>query len=106
MTNLKKIKKELPLVSFLLLSKNDEKGVKRVLESVAMQNYPKNRLDIVVNDDGSTDTSAQVARKFTKRVFVRPGGGLYGNWIYGMHKIKGEYFYYIEQDIELRGKNW
>lgn len=95
-----------PKVSFILLTLNDVKGTEKCLRSVKMQDYPKGLIDIVVVDNGSTDGSEKVAKKMGARVFSQPKGTLYSNWIYGMHRVKGEYFFYLEQDIELRDKSF
>lgn len=95
-----------PKVSFILLTINDVKGVEKCLKSVNLQDYPKMKIDTVVVDNGSTDGSAEMAKKLGARVFIHPEGDLYSNWIRGMRRIKGDYFFYLEQDIVLRDKNF
>lgn len=102
---MKKVK-NWPKISFILLTLNGGEGVIKALESIKMQDYPLKKIDIVVIDDGSKDKSVEYARRYTNKVFRRPGNGLYKNWIFGLHEVTGEFVYYIEQDIELRGKNW
>lgn len=103
---MKKRRIEIPKISFILLTLNDEKGVRRVLESVKIQDYPHELIEVVVVDDGSSDNSVKIAKRYTSKVYVRPRNGLYANWVYALHKVTGEYVYYIEQDIELRGKDF
>jgi glycosyltransferase involved in cell wall biosynthesis len=95
-----------PRVSFILLTFNGGDGVKKCLESVRKLDYPKKLIDVVVVDNNSKDQSVQIAKKFGWRVYLRPKGNLYSNWIYGLHKVKGELFFYLEQDIVLRNKNF
>jgi glycosyltransferase involved in cell wall biosynthesis len=99
----KKIQKqtEWPKVSFILLTFNDKKGVIKCINSVWMQDYPSGLIDLVVVDNGSKDGSSEIARKMGARVFVHPEGDLYSNWIRGLHKINGEFVFYLEQDIVL-----
>ena len=95
-----------PEVSFILLTYNGGEGVRKILESIKIQDYPKDLVDVVVVDDGSTDNSVDIAKQYNTRIFKRKGGGLYANWVYGLHRTKGDYVYYVEQDIELRGEKW
>lgn len=95
-----------PKVSFILLTYNGGGGVKKCLDSVDKQSYPKNLIDTVVVDNGSSDNSVGIAKKYKARVFVHPEGNLYSNWVRGLHKCRGEFVFYLEQDIVLRGKNF
>lgn len=98
--------KNFPKVSFLLLTLNDEKGVKKCLESVKKQNYPKDKVEIIVIDNGSSDNSAQVAKDYTNKVTVNHENA-YKNRANGMRMATGEFvFMMLEQDIELRSKNF
>lgn len=99
-------KNKWPKVSFILLTLNDEAGVRKCLESVKKQSYPKELIDVVVVDNGSNDNSVKIAKRFNVRIFVHPEGGLYSNWIRGLHKVKGEFVFYLEQDIVLRHRNF
>lgn len=95
-----------PKVSFILLTLNGGDGVRTCLESLLRQSYSPELIDIVVVDNGSSDDSVKIARKFGARVFLHPEGNLYSNWIRGLHKIKGEFVFYLEQDIVLRGNDF
>lgn len=95
-----------PKVSFVLLTYNGGDGVRKAIESVKKQDYPKDLIEIVVVDNGSTDQSASVAKKLGARVFIEPKGTLYSNWVIGLHKVTGEFMFYLEQDIVLRQKDF
>lgn len=95
-----------PKVSFVLLTFNGGDGVRTSIESVKKQDYPKNKIEIVVVDNGSTDDSVAIAKNLGARVFIEPKGTLYSNWVVGLHEVTGEYMFYLEQDIILRGKNF
>lgn len=89
-------------VSFILLTFNGGSGVRKCIESLRRQNYPQNLVDLVVVDNGSTDDSVAIAKELGARVFIQPKGTLYSNWVFGLHKVRGEFVFYLEQDIVLR----
>src|SRR3989344_5053584 len=53
-----------PKVSILIPAYNEEKNISKTIESVLKLNYPKNKIEIIVIDDSSTDKTAQIAEKF------------------------------------------
>jgi glycosyltransferase involved in cell wall biosynthesis len=52
----------LPLVSFVIPVKNSASRLQRLLATVVANDYPRELVEILVVDNESTDTSAQVAR--------------------------------------------
>ncbi|KKQ47609.1 MAG: hypothetical protein US75_C0002G0021 [Candidatus Woesebacteria bacterium GW2011_GWC1_38_13] len=97
---------KLPKVSIVVLSFNGEKYLKRCLLSVEKQIYPKNKLELIVVDNGSSDKSVKLAKKYTNRVYVIKNiDGGYSNRASGMRLATGDFVYMIlEQDMELRSK--
>lgn len=57
-----------PLVSVVIDNYNYGRFLGQCLQSVLDQDYPKDRLEIIVVDDGSTDDSREVAARFKPRV--------------------------------------
>lgn len=93
-----------PKISLAVFTFNDREGARRALDSVKKQVYPKNKIEIIVIDNGSKDDSATVARRYTKNVFVSLKDA-HENRADGMRKAKGDFIYMIlEQDMELRSK--
>ena len=67
-----------PLVSCLLGTYNFAPFLARSIESVLAQDYPADRMQIIVVDDGSTDETPSVVEPYLDRVtYIRkPNGGL------------------------------
>ena len=55
-----------PLASILISSYNFEKYVKDTLKSIENQNFPKDRLEVVVVDDFSSDSTVSKIREFAQ----------------------------------------
>ena len=61
--------KSLPLVSIIITTKNEEKNIQNCLESIKCQTYPKEKIEIIVVDNHSTDKTKTVARKYNSKIF-------------------------------------
>ncbi len=56
--------KELPFVSVVVAARNEESNIRQCLESLNTLNYPQDKLEIIVVDDRSTDTTAEIISSF------------------------------------------
>lgn len=67
---------ELPTVSVVVPVHNGESFLEAKLRSLIALDYPKDRLEILVASDGSTDRTNEIARRFTGvRLLDLPSGG-------------------------------
>jgi glycosyltransferase involved in cell wall biosynthesis len=53
-----------PIVTMVVAMRNEEAGIERCLASIAAQDYPPDRLEVLVYDGESTDRSAELAEAF------------------------------------------
>jgi chlorobactene glucosyltransferase len=53
---------ELPAVCFLVPARDEEANIERCVRSLLIQDYPRERLSVVVVDDWSTDRTAAIVR--------------------------------------------
>jgi len=58
------VAKELPTVTFLVPAFNEEKNIGDCLKSIIKLDYPKDKMKIIVINDGSTDKTAEVVKRF------------------------------------------
>lgn len=87
-----------PFVSVIVTTKNNEKIIERCLESVRQQSYP--RVELIVVDNFSTDRTAEIARRYTKKVFSKgPERSAQRN--FGVSHAKGQFLFVIDSDMEL-----
>jgi succinoglycan biosynthesis protein ExoA len=52
--------KQYPLVSLVMPIKNEGPYIRKALESINRQNYPKSRIEIIIADGGSTDDTLEI----------------------------------------------
>ena len=56
-----------PFISVIVPAKNEEKVINRLLESLLNVEYPKDRLEILVVEDGSSDDTGQICLQYASR---------------------------------------
>lgn len=93
--------KDLGLVSVIVPIYNIEKYIERCIVSLISQTY--SNIEIILVNDGSVDTSAEICKKYTeidKRVLLynKKNGGLSDARNYGMSVSRGEYFVFVDGD--------
>lgn len=96
--------KEMPLISIIVPIYNVERYVKKSIESIQNQTY-KN-LEIILIDDGSTDSSGKICDYFSgrdKRIVVRhkENGGQGTARNMGLDICKGEYIAFLDSDDSM-----
>lgn len=68
-------------VTIIIPAYNEEKSIARTIESALASEYPRDKLEIIVVDDGSKDNTYKIAKKFEGfgkfkiRVFTKKNGG-------------------------------
>jgi len=90
----------LPAVSIVIPVLDRAGELARCLESIAMVDYPREKIEVIVVDDGSRDNSAQVARDHGARV-VSSGGTRRGPAAarnVGAAQATGELLAFIDSD--------
>ena len=55
-----------PNVSIVIPAYNEEQNIKECIDSVSNSNYPKSKIEVIVVDDGSTDNTAKILKKYKK----------------------------------------
>lgn len=53
-----------PLVSIIIAAYNEEKVIKDRLQNIFSSDYPKEKIEVIVASDGSTDRTAEIANAF------------------------------------------
>ncbi|HEV2394749.1 MAG TPA: glycosyltransferase [Verrucomicrobiae bacterium] len=85
-----------PVMSVVVCSYNGSRTLRACLEGVLRLDYPNK--EIIVVDDGSTDSTAQIAAEFDVRVIRIPNGGLSNARNIGWQAAKGDMVAYLDDD--------
>lgn len=88
------------LVSIIIPVYNEEKYLSYCLQSLKEQTY-KN-IEIILVDDGSTDNSLKIAKKYNIELFLQKhqGPGIARN--YGAQKARGEILAFLDADMKYK----
>jgi glycosyltransferase involved in cell wall biosynthesis len=89
-----------PLVSVIVPCYNGAAFLEETLRSALAQSYAE--VEVVVVDDGSTDSSPEIARRFPVRYIRQPNRGLCEARNVGIRESKGDYLVFLDADDRLK----
>lgn len=99
------------LFSIIVPSYNRSDELVELIESFAKQKIEKEKFEVLIVDDGSTDDTEKIINNFISRMnfqirfFKRNHEGPGPARNFGMSKAKGEYFLFIDSDC-IADENW
>ena len=96
-----------PTLSILMVNRNGASKMKKSLEAICLQNYPKDLIEILIIDGGSTDDSQEIAERHGAK-FIQ--GGYSENQEARRHvaveSAKNEIIAWIDTDNYLTYVSW
>lgn len=97
----------LPGVSIVIPTLNAERVIDKCLSAIQCQYYPKDKIEVIIADSGSTDRTLEIARKYgVDKIVDNPlKTGEAGKSI-GIGNSTYEIIAFIDSDNILEGKSW
>lgn len=95
----------MPEVSVVIPAYNEEKLIERCLKSLVKQDFPRRQYEIIVVDNGSTDKTASLAKKYADKVVYEPKKGLMYARKRGFDEAQGEIILRTDADAYVP-YNW
>lgn len=94
------------ILSIIIPLYNKEQYVGHCLNSLLNQNLPDDDFEIIVLDDGSTDNSGNIAKKYADNhmnihLYSHPNIGISATRNKGLDIAKGEFIYFLDADDYL-----
>jgi len=102
--------KELPKVTILIPAYNEETTIKQTIDSIINSNYPKNKFEVIVINDGSKDKTLEIARKISEdyknkgfriKILTKENAGKGTALNLGIKKSKGEIIFTMDADTTV-----
>lgn len=98
--------KNYPKISIIIPAFNEEKRLAHVLQSIKEQNYPQEKIEILLIDDKSTDSTVEIAKNFGAKVFENGTHNIERGKSIGIEQAKGELIFFMDADNYLPNKDW
>lgn len=89
-------------ITFIIPTKNEENRLGRCLSSIKRLICDNCNIEIIVVDNGSTDTTVNIAVDLGAKVFIRPKDTIAGLRNFGAKISNGQFLVFIDADIELK----
>ena len=89
-----------PVLTVLVDTYNYGRFIEEAIESVLSQDFPMERVEVVVVDDGSTDDTAERVKKYGERVqyYYKENGGQASAFNFGFARARGEIVALLDAD--------
>lgn len=98
---------EVPTVSVVIPTYNSESTLSQCLESIATQDYPKDRIEVIVADGGSKDRTLEIADRYgVDKVLKNPLRTGEAGKAVGTRAAKNEIVAFIDSDNVLPSRDW
>ncbi len=101
---------ELPALDILVAARDEENVIERLVERLFNLDYPTNKLNIYIIDDGSTDKTPLILKRLSKefdklKIISRSsnaGGGKSGALNYALKFTDGDWILVLDADAQLK----
>ncbi len=99
---------KLPTISVVTPTFNSGKTLARCLKLVRTQDYPQNKIEIILGDGGSTDNTLEISKKYNAKVIKIPSDLQHAEYNRGVayNKAKNDLVLILDHDNFLPYKNW
>ena len=89
-----------PSISVIINTHNYGRFIEEAIESALAQDFPADRMEIIVVDDGSTDDTAERVKKYDGRVryFYKENGDQCSAIPFGVARAKGDLIAFLDGD--------
>lgn len=95
-----------PVISILIPTFNEEQNLERCLESIFNQDYPKDKIEVFVVDNYSTDDTLKVANRYPVKVLMNKVKDAQVGKRMAFDRSSGNFYSWVDADMELADKDW
>ncbi|MBI9030487.1 glycosyltransferase family 2 protein [bacterium] len=96
----------LPSLSIVIPTYNSSRTLSDCLQSIHEQDYPKDKIEIIIADAGSSDGTVEIARKYTDKIYPNPLKTGEAGKAVGVKHATGKIIALIDSDNILPENDW
>jgi len=96
---------ETSTISVVVPTLNSAETIRKCLDSIIKQNYPKTRIEILLVDGGSHDGTLDIAGEYPIKIIAEPRKGRGSAYDRGFREAKNDYVAYLDSDA-VASVNW
>jgi glycosyltransferase involved in cell wall biosynthesis len=100
------VSENLPRASFIVPTLNAEAILENCLASIARQNYPRKKIEIILADAHSTDRTRDIAKKFGTIVLDDDGKNMEEGKRLALRHATGEFIIFVDADNEITHEDY
>ena len=100
------MKIEHPAISVIIPTFNGEKRIGDCLESIVKQDYPRDKMEILVVDDDSTDRTVEIAKAYGAKILTNGYRNIERGKSIGLEQANNEFIFLIDDDNRLPSADW
>ena len=89
------------VVSIIIPSFNEEQNISRCINSVYNCSYPKDKIEIILVDNGSEDQTITIAKRLKVNLIIDKNKNIGGLRNLGCKKAKGDIIGFVDADCSL-----
>lgn len=93
-------------LNIIMATYNSQRTLKKCLESIRMQDYPQEAIEIILVDGGSADKTLAIGKKYGCRIIQKLGVPSEAAKSYGLKVAKGDFIADFGSDNILPKKTW
>lgn len=93
-------------ISVLIPTLNAASVLEKCLHSLRNQDYPRQKIEIIIADGGSTDRTLEIAKKYGAKIYPNPLKTGEAGKAVALRHARGELAALIDSDNILPSKNW
>lgn len=96
----------LPKISVIIPTYNVAQTLRKCLLSIRRQDYPKDKIEVLVIDDASTDDTVKIARELGAKVLFNGQRNIEIGKSIGIENAKNDFILFMDGDNALPTKDW